>query len=114
MLTMTFVPDATDYFFAVHVDAPYDRVAHFLTRDIQNNFAYAKRLAGVLRDIQAGRHAPLDGDTGNVWMMEIDAKTAVLTNEFATPIQRVELPTEWLIDALERWHDFLVSSRFAL
>ena len=41
--------------------------------------------------------------------MDIDAKTARLTCNFATPGLTVEPPTTWLIDAISRWRHHLIA-----
>lgn len=60
-----------------------------------------RRLAEKLRRIIAGTEPPLVDATANAWTMDIDY--------FATPHQSVDLPTEWLADALERWSDHLIA-----
>lgn len=93
----------------VIVEEPYRHVGKFIASDVQRSVWSSRRLAEKLRRIMAGTEPPLVDATGNAWTMDIDAKVARLTCYFATPHQSVELPTEWLADALERWRDHLIA-----
>lgn len=89
------------------VEEPYAHVGWFIASDVQRSRVVASRLIEDLKRVIAGTHAPLVGD-GNAWTMDVDAKVARLTCYFGTPVATVELPTPWLLYALEQWRDHLV------
>ena len=82
----------------------------FRDDDIQRSPDAAGRMVETLCGIRDGTHPPMDGE-GNAWHWNVDAKVARLTCYYATPVQEVELPTAWLIDALERWRDHLIAKK---
>ncbi len=44
---------------------------------------------------------------GAAYELEADARTAYITLLYADPLRTCELPTAWLIDALEQWASYL-------
>ena len=93
------------------IEEPYRHVARFIADDVQRSYSSADRLAKQLQRIIAGTEPPLENATGNAWTMDIDANVARLTCSFATPVSIVELPTAWLVAALERWLDHLIAKK---
>lgn len=87
--------------------APFERLSRFIADDVQRSSAVASRVIDDLKRVMAGTQPPLVGD-GNAWTMDVDAEVARLTCYFATPVSRLELPTAWLLYALEQWRDHLV------
>jgi hypothetical protein len=94
-------------------EEPYTQLSRFIADDVQRSFSSANRLADRLRGIMAGTEPPLVDATGNAWTMDVDANVARLICYHATPHSKVELPTAWLIDALERWRDHLIAKKRA-
>ncbi len=107
MLQIRFRSDAEHAHEEIVFEAPYERLSRFIADDVQRSSEVASRLIENLKRVIAGTHAPLVGD-GNAWTMDVDAKVARLTCYFATPVSTVELPTSWLLYALEQWRDHLL------
>lgn len=89
------------------VGEPYADLGWFIADDVQRSPEVATRLIEDLERVIAGKQPPLGGN-GNAWTRDIDAKIARLTCYFATPVVTVELPTPWLLYALEQWRDHLL------
>jgi hypothetical protein len=111
MLNIEFRRDAELIDDEIIFEEPYTQLSVFFADDVQRSFTSADRLAAELRGIIAGTEPPLVDATGNAWTMDIDANVAHLACYFATPHQFVEVPTAWLVDALERWRDHLIAKK---
>lgn len=77
----------------------YADVGRFIANDVQRS-VWSSAPPGGKAPKDHRRHRVVDA-TANAWTMDIDY--------FATPHQSVDLPTEWLADALERWSDHLIA-----
>jgi hypothetical protein len=111
MLNIEFRGDADLINDEILFEEPYTLLSLFFACDVQRSFSEAELLAAQLRGIIAGTEPPLVDATGNGWTMDIDANVAHLACYFATPHQFVEVPTAWLVDALERWRDHLIAKK---
>jgi hypothetical protein len=110
MLDIQFCSNCEWTYQAITVAEPYANVGVYIGQDIQHSVSGADHMLKVFREVIDGTRPPLVDDTGNAWTLDVDAKTARLTCYYATPVQIVELPTAWLVDAVERWRDFLRAS----
>lgn len=109
MVTIAFRSGCTWTRDEIVVEPPYENLGWFIANDVQRSVASSSRLIEMLKRVIAGVEPPLVDETGNAWTMDIDPNVARLTCFFATPVAMVELPTAWLVDALERWRDHLIA-----
>lgn len=91
------------------VDAPYEFLVGFIAAEVGHSVDAAREWAGFVRDALAGK--PVEGCEGNAWCLDANAETSTLRNEYVgPPADSGTLPTPVLLEALERWLAFLVSS----
>jgi len=108
MLTIRFDPNGETLDDRVIVEPPYELVANFIVRDIQASPTGARNCVRMLRAVIDGTSPPIEQETGNMWTMDADPAWTILTNSFGHPTLSVRVPTPWLVDALERWHTYLM------
>ncbi|MCL2777429.1 MAG: hypothetical protein FWD73_05445 [Polyangiaceae bacterium] len=99
MLTLHFHPESK--FDPVTVDPPYDLVGIFLTVEGETAAGTRYVLAG-LRAL-GGDPSKRWGGVGNALTIYANGETTKLIATWEEPERTCELPTEWLIDALERY-----------
>ncbi|MCL2777365.1 MAG: hypothetical protein FWD73_05120 [Polyangiaceae bacterium] len=101
MLTLHFHPESKVISLRVTVDPPYDLVATFLT-DEMHTADDAREYAASLRAF-GGDRSKRRGGGGNALSIEANGEVTQLITQWEEPERTCELPTEWLIDALERY-----------
>jgi len=110
MLTMHFLGPGDEAEYELRIDPPHENVVSFIGAEINHNVDLAQAWIADLRKALRGDRV---ASMGNVFYVEADARMAKLTNEFVGPPDLViEVPTPWLLDAIERWHAYLVSRGF--
>jgi len=85
----------------VTVDPPYDLVGIFLSSDAQTAIG-ARYILTELRAL-GGDPSKRWGGGGNQLTIHANGQTTELITQWEEPERTCELPTEWLIDALERY-----------
>jgi len=101
MLTLHFHPESKVSALEVTVDPPYDLVGIYLVFNMQNA-DNARERAASLRALDGDRSNGFGGG-GNALSIEANGETTTLITQWEEPERTCELPTEWLIDALERY-----------
>jgi len=108
MLKIRFDPTGRIMDDRVIVEPPYELVANFIVRDIQASPTGARNCVRMLRAVIDGTGPPIEQETGNMWTMDADPTWTTLTNDYGHPTLSVRVPTPWLLDAIERWHAYLI------
>jgi hypothetical protein len=103
MLTLHFHPESKAL--EVTVDPPYDLVGIFLDAEM-HTADDARQRAKELRAFGGDRSKCLGGG-GNALSIEANGEVTQLITQWEEPERTCELPTEWLIDALERYAAYL-------
>jgi len=104
MLVLHFHPESVFdrvTFDPVTVDPPYDLVGIFLSSETQTD-ASARYVLSELRAL-GGDPSKHWGGGGNALTIHANGQTTTLITQWEEPERTCELPTEWLIDALERY-----------
>jgi len=104
MLNIHFYAEAKPTELEVTVDPPYDLVTVFLTSEAMSDVG-ARYLISELRAL-GGDRSKRWGGGGNQLTIRANGETTKLITQWEEPEQTCELPTEWLIDALERYAAF--------
>ena len=108
MLKIRFDPTGRTMDDRVIVEPPYERVGNFIVRDIQASPTVARSYVRRLVAVIDGTAPHIEQETGNMWTMDADPAWTTLTNEYGHPTLSVRVPTPWLVDAIERWHAYLI------
>ncbi len=109
MLSIRFFPKNKPWHDEVEVDAPYQVVGDYLTSDVQHDPEGAQKLIATFKQIIRGERELFE-DEGNAYLVEVNASAARISTEYGTK-PSCELPTAWLIDALEQWVAYLEGRR---
>jgi hypothetical protein len=109
MLSLRFSFDEHGYP-VVEAEPPYTAMYQCFKSEVGPDVRSVEEQIAKLRGVIEGRSAPFDG-YGNGWYEEVDAKTALLRHAYADPVLEMEMPTEWLLDALVRWRGYLVARK---
>lgn len=103
-----------EYFPGVHespfdqlrVAPPYERLRDFIVLEV-GLCGGARNHARRLRDVIDGRREPFTG-VGNSWRTAVDPEWTTLRPEWEPDVEPMRMPTAWLLDAIERWRQFLL------
>ncbi len=109
MLSIRFHPEKKYGMDEAELSPPYDVVADLLTSDVQHDPAYARTLIEAFERVVRGEEAPMEVQ-GNAYLIEVNAASTRVSTEFGTQ-PSCELPTPWLIDALQQWLAYLERTR---
>jgi len=104
MLTIHFHPESKTRTGEVLVDGPYDLVRTYLVEDMQTAVE-ARRKAGELRALGGDLSKRLGGG-GNALSLAANGEVSKLSTQWEEPERTCELPTKWLIDALDRFASY--------
>jgi hypothetical protein len=91
----------------IFIEPPYELVKEFLCTEVQWSVAGATSYLKMLRAVMDGTHRPLELDEGNAWALTGDGEWMTLSNDYGAPVS-VRIPTAWLVDAIERWRQFMI------
>ena len=108
MLSIRFDPNGRTLDERVIVSPPYELVGNFIVCDVQASPTAARDYVRMLRGVIDKTTPPIEQETGNMWTIDADPAWTTLTNEYGHPTLTVRVPTPWLVDAIERWHAFLI------
>ncbi|MCL2778573.1 MAG: hypothetical protein FWD73_11260 [Polyangiaceae bacterium] len=104
MLNLHFHPESKVSALEVTIDPPYDLVGIFLTTEGETA-AGTRYLVAELRALGGDCSKHWSGG-GNALTIHANGETTKLITQWEEPERTCALPTEWLIDALERYAAF--------
>ena len=108
---MTITPGASGFEDEPRFGEPYLRLESFFSDEVEHNVRSCENWLADVRTALAGE--PIDTGYGNAWKIEMDAKTARFHNAYeAEPLNRFEMPTPLLREALERWLAHLLAQGY--
>lgn len=91
----------------LRVEPPFEKLRDFIVCDV-GLCGGARLYIDLLRAIIEGRHPPID-EVGNSWHTTADAEWTTLRPEWNPDVEPMRLPTTWLLDAIERWRQYLIA-----
>ena len=110
-LEMTITPGARELNDEVQLGKPYELFREYIRHEIEHDVRSCENRLADVRLALAGE--PQDIGYGNAWKIEMDAKTARFHNAYeAAPLNRFEMPTPLLREALERWLAHLLAQGY--
>ena len=110
-LHMTITLGASDFEDELHIGEPYPQLKSFFRHEVEHSVRSCENWLADVRTALAGE--PIDTGYGNAWKIEMDAKTARFHNAYeAEPLNRFEMPTPLLREALERWLAHLLAQGY--
>ncbi|MCA9587540.1 MAG: hypothetical protein KC657_19570 [Myxococcales bacterium] len=110
-LHMTITPGASGFEDELRIGEPYPQLKSFFSNEVSHRVRSCENWLADVRTALAGE--PIDTGYGNAWKIEIDATTARFHNAYeAEPLNRFEMPTPLLREALERWLAHLLAQGY--
>ena len=110
-LHMTITPGASGFEDELRIGEPYPQLKSFFSNEVSHRVRSCENWLADVRTALAGE--PIDTGYGNAWKIELDAKTARFHNAYeAEPLNRFEMPTPLLREALERWLAHLLAQGY--